>query len=884
MSKHLEPFIQRIANVTRKLPFAVLVHNESTGGAVSIRKGDVVPIKMPPAVAARLKKPKEYCSYFNTPRGVIVLYFLHFKVSDSKYIVVLQDTQKHIRLNRFVSALYSSAHVRDEYGADSVLEEDHLQVAELEMLLKGREEQIASLEKEITELKQAQNGVEPDGDEDVEDIYEGDEGGEEGEHDSVVSKDVFDKAIKKKNKEIARLKEKLAGSKDDLEEELSFLQEQNDDLLVQLERSKKSAAGLKSQIGELGGIIPDIDDSLYESGGELLAENQRLRDVNKKLKGETRDLQDTNKDLQDHVEDLDKRLADAKGRERDLAKREEELAERRKTIEQDKKEAPDVAAIRAEYDALQLKLEARERDVEEASKKTAELELQVDLLDKKLAHVADMAEDIDGNNADAKLLQKVELLETDKKILQDKLAKAVINMKAMETATAKRLENYMLKSEHEEDLVHYRQQIAERDKSINELNQQIKDIHKSHVSSEEYVKAQNETKDWQNQHDVATKEIESLNKDKVALAEEIKGYHVTIEQLKQDIEGKDGIISAASDNVDAMNKLSNEQLKSIDDLKLVIEDAKRETEKAREDTLAIHRIIDSFREPIVTVLEGFNIDISNTAAQVFCGQSGDLAGKCHKVLYGFEARCKWCLYQDVVESKEPKSATVQVNSFGAERTYELVFSPILDNGQLVSVVEYMHDNSNVVALNANMKGLREQLITFRTEHGKNLKNIEDLKETNRKLSQNLASASDRNAKMLKIVEKLVSEDKANELLRLRAEVVDVRNKYIRSNEVIKNYRSQLEEQKDRYANLNKRSFMSMERVLNSIRDKATINNDETFSMLSFLTKEFGVIKKYFINEDTIGMLRSIKGGKVKDVEVLIETEVKGKEMPSKVSQ
>jgi hypothetical protein len=103
--------------------------------------------------------------------------------------------------------------------------------------------------------------------------------------------------------------------------------------------------------------------------------------------------------------------------------------------------------------------------------------------------------------------------------------------------------------------------------------------------------------------------------------------------------------------------------------------------------------------------------------------------------------------------------------------------------------------------------------------------------------------------MIKVIERLVTEDKAKELINARLDLTELRNKLFRANDMIKNYKYQLDEQLIKYSNLNRRTFMQIERLFNTVKGKTSLKGEESVAVLSFLSREFERVRKQFIDEE-----------------------------------
>jgi hypothetical protein len=81
------------------------------------------------------------------------------------------------------------------------------------------------------------------------------------------------------------------------------------------------------------------------------------------------------------------------------------------------------------------------------------------------------------------------------------------------------------------------------------------------------------------------------------------------------------------------------------------------------------------------------------------------------------------------------------------------------------------------------------------------------------------------------------------------EITELRNKLFRANDMIKNYKYQLDEQLIKYSNLNRRTFMQIERLFNTVKGKTSLKGEESVAVLSFLSREFERVRKQFIDEE-----------------------------------
>jgi PAS domain-containing protein len=261
-------------------------------------------------------------------------------------------------------------------------------------------------------------------------------------------------------------------------------------------------------------------------------------------------------------------------------------------------------------------------------------------------------------------------------------------------------------------------------------------------------------------------------------------------------------------------------------------------------------IFDGIVPPILAIDEDDKVLYANKALEAFGGKTGKVltGALCYEAAFNSSSRCEWCLAEQVRQNEEP--AQVKLSSDDGGRTLEITFFPIMDiDGTVVKVAEIITDRTEINELNASLSKTKEKLKELKAQKTEDVNKINELDTAFQELSEEYNNTLGRNNKMIKVIERLVTEDKAKELINARMDITELRNKLFRANDMIKNYKYQLDEQLIKYSNLNRRTFMQIERLFNTVKGKTSLKGEESVAVLSFLSREFERVRKQFIDEE-----------------------------------
>ena len=144
----------------------------------------------------------------------------------------------------------------------------------------------------------------------------------------------------------------------------------------------------------------------------------------------------------------------------------------------------------------------------------------------------------------------------------------------------------------------------------------------------------------------------------------------------------------------------------------------------------------------------------------------------------------------------------------------------------------------------SIEKFKERVKSFQKAEVDKMNEMGELKRAYKDLEKNYDEVFLKNRKMTKALEKLFSDNNVNELIRLRQENRDTKNKLIRSATALKNFQNSLEIQQEKYNELSKKTVFQLERLINSINKKSVVTDKEIGTLLKMVTDEIKSIRKH----------------------------------------
>jgi chromosome segregation ATPase len=806
-------FMERLSQATRSLGFPVLVHTDENNLAVSVNRGAVSQTTLPANLLPYINNKQEYCGYFSHGESLVVLYFLRFYIDGVNYTVMVQDNKKCVRLNKFFAALMQALN-EPVPVPETKPTSDNYQNAEQEGIISFMDMRIKELEKTVRDR---------------------------GEALATQTKELVSL-----NAELDSLRDKLVQQEQDAVLDKTILEQDKADLEAKL-RTLQQSMGERAQEAEEQEADQELADFL----------NAGSQDSEQAIKNEISSIHTA---LSKAEKERDKLQAGLEYATRNNAALQEELDARNADIKihkdiSDSKDEEirslklDLRSAQAQQSVANIEDTEAAAELVAAKEQAAKLEIENEALHQRIKSILD--ESLSKEEAEEQL-NKIAKLKGNIKEMEKKLEKDEIIIEGFKNKFVDLKATSMPKAEHEQLLASLQASHELLQADFDSLTTRYEEQARTFVPREDYNNAIEEVEKWkklratmQKEQDVLQAELNTVNSEVAKLRDVNMSMDKALEQRSTEVANKEKLVSEIRQNMKEQTKTINEFRKQVDSLSEMNIVLRKNRDK-------LNDMLNGLSQPILTVGEGFKVASSNTALVAFTNtrSSIDMVGAaCHKCVYGNEARCEWCQVDKVKTTGEPTRVTVVQGDPAQGRHLEVVFFPIFDEERtLLEVGECIIDKTEVVDLTNTLNDFKSKMNEFKKARMNDMNELAELRRLYQELTTEHETIRERNAKMLKVIERLVSEDKARELLNVRSELVETRNKLVRSAETIKNYKFKVEDMDLRYSELNKRSFMQMERLLNLVKAKNQLRAEDITSILTFLTREFEGVKKHFITK------------------------------------
>ena len=297
-------------------------------------------------------------------------------------------------------------------------------------------------------------------------------------------------------------------------------------------------------------------------------------------------------------------------------------------------------------------------------------------------------------------------------------------------------------------------------------------------------------------------------------------------------------------------KLEEDYIKKnidIDSLKESVEILKNSRQK-------MLKLIDGLNIPLFSVDLNYDLVNVNKSVGHFAGGSDlpkYIGSKCYKFIFNNNEVCKWCKFEEVKNTKKVYCQHIEILKDSENYIYEHTMYPIFDNyDNVVEVGEYLNDITEQYRLVENLKKSKEQIVKFSKEKIESINEISALKYEYNNLLEAYETAQTKIKKLSVAMQKLLEQNTVSELLALKSENKDLKNKVERLTNGLINYKKLLNtEQKSVNESIKKFTY-SLDRLTNIIDKKKKIEDNELKDIYNFLIGQLGELKKYInINKE-----------------------------------
>lgn len=334
-------------------------------------------------------------------------------------------------------------------------------------------------------------------------------------------------------------------------------------------------------------------------------------------------------------------------------------------------------------------------------------------------------------------------------------------------------------------------------------------------------------------------QIVAKNEEIANLEAEIQSLHIEAESLSSKLGSYDDVLSdndVKIHELEAELETQSEELVKAEDLIGIIKTSRNK----------IRKLMDGLPMPLFSVDKHYIVKNVNRAAGDFAGNGplNEIVGQeCYKVFYGFDAPCSWCRLSEALEGKE---TTEHIDVYKKDKLLKIEqqMYPVHNNeGEVDEAGEHLFDMTEQYELINSLETYRGQIKKYKMSKLNDINEIEELKKEYATLNESYEELQTKFQKMRVTLERLLSEDKMNELLRTRNENAELRNKLTRAASALRNYQVNLDDSKTRYTELNKKTVYQLERLINVLNNKATLKQPDMEQSFAFINSELARLKR-----------------------------------------
>ncbi|MGE4318366.1 MAG: PAS domain-containing protein [Deferribacterales bacterium] len=280
----------------------------------------------------------------------------------------------------------------------------------------------------------------------------------------------------------------------------------------------------------------------------------------------------------------------------------------------------------------------------------------------------------------------------------------------------------------------------------------------------------------------------------------------------------------------------------------VLGDSEESVKVLRRSRTKMMKLIDGLKMPLFSVSSDYLIlnvnkelanflDISNIPSMI--------NKKCYEVIHGRSEPCAFCRMAEIIAGENVGSQNIEIQKGKDTLHFEHHMFPVYDQtGDLNEFGEFMIDITENFRMVESIEKYKERVKNFQKAEVDKMNEMGELKRAYKDLEKNYDEVFLKNRKMSKALEKLFSDNNVNELIRLRQENKDVKNKLVRSATALKNFQNTLELQQERYNELSKKTVYQLERLINTVNKKSVVSDKELGTLLKMITDEIKSIRKH----------------------------------------
>jgi len=258
------------------------------------------------------------------------------------------------------------------------------------------------------------------------------------------------------------------------------------------------------------------------------------------------------------------------------------------------------------------------------------------------------------------------------------------------------------------------------------------------------------------------------------------------------------------------------------------------------------KLLDGLTMPLFSVSPDYDIRNVNKELAQFIGVDdipSIMKKKCYEAIHGRSEPCEFCRMADIKNGDYVGGQNISLDKNGKQIKVEHHMFPIFDNtGEMNEVGEFMIDITENLKLLDSVKDYKIQARHSQKFAVDKMNKMDELKKAYKELLKNNDEALTKNRKMTKALEKILVADNVNEMISLRQENKEVKNKLARSATALKNFQISLADQEKRYEQLSKKAVYQLERLINTINKKNMLGG-EALTYLKMVSDDVKDLRK-----------------------------------------
>jgi len=272
-----------------------------------------------------------------------------------------------------------------------------------------------------------------------------------------------------------------------------------------------------------------------------------------------------------------------------------------------------------------------------------------------------------------------------------------------------------------------------------------------------------------------------------------------------------------------------------------LDEANESVQILRKSRQKMLKLIDGLVMPLFSITPEYDVINVNKELSELIGISNIpsiLNKKCYEVIHGRTEPCEFCRMKEIMNGEETGGQTIELDYDGKHYIFEHHMFPIYaQTGEMDEVGEFMIDVTENYKNLEHIEKYKEKVISIQKAEVDKMNEIGDLKKAYKELSKNYDDMFTKNKKMSLALEKLMADNNIRELVKLRQDARDAKNKLVRSATALKNFQHALEVQQEKYTELSKKTIYQMERLINTVNKKSMVTDNDLKIILKTVTED-----------------------------------------------